>query len=283
MKPMPASVMQRAIASGARSILTPSAPSTSAAPEREESARLPCFATGTPAPATMKAAQVEMLCEPEASPPVPTTSIASGGASTRVILARMVVTAPVISSTVSPRTRRPISRPPICEGVASPDIMRSKAPAASSRVRLAPVATLVMSALKSSAIVNVSGCRLQRRCFARRHWAPTSLFIPGGGDVEKIPEHQIPVLRGDAFRVELHTMHRKACMDQPHDQAVARLGIHRKFVRHAHALNHERMIARCLQRSVNASKHAGTLVADLGDLSMLRGCAHHLAAKSLPD
>ena len=30
-------------------------------PQREDSARLPCFATGTPVPATMKAAQVEML------------------------------------------------------------------------------------------------------------------------------------------------------------------------------------------------------------------------------
>ena len=61
MKPMPASAMQRATSAGARSILTPSAESTSAAPEREESARLPCLATGTPTPATMKAAQVEML------------------------------------------------------------------------------------------------------------------------------------------------------------------------------------------------------------------------------
>ena len=60
------------------SILTPSAVSTSAPPEREDSARLPCLATGTPAPATMKAAQVEMLKEPEASPPVPTTSIGIG-------------------------------------------------------------------------------------------------------------------------------------------------------------------------------------------------------------
>ena len=61
MKPIPASAMQRLIASGTRSILTPSAASTSAAPERDDSARLPCLATGTPAPATMKAAQVEML------------------------------------------------------------------------------------------------------------------------------------------------------------------------------------------------------------------------------
>ncbi len=34
---------------------------TSAAPEREDSARLPCFATLKPAPAATKAAQVEML------------------------------------------------------------------------------------------------------------------------------------------------------------------------------------------------------------------------------
>ncbi len=61
MKPMPASRMQVAIASGGMSILTPSAVSVSAAPDFEESARLPCLATGTPAPATTKAAAVEML------------------------------------------------------------------------------------------------------------------------------------------------------------------------------------------------------------------------------
>src|ERR1700738_3000870 len=73
MNPIPACAMQWVIASGPRSMRTPSAVSTSAAPQREESARLPCLATGTPAPATMKAAQVEMLNEPDASPPVATT------------------------------------------------------------------------------------------------------------------------------------------------------------------------------------------------------------------
>jgi len=62
----------------------------------------------------------------------------------------MAVTAPVISSTVSPRTRSAMSSAPICEGVASPDIMRSNPRAASSRVSAAPVAVLAMSALKSS-------------------------------------------------------------------------------------------------------------------------------------
>src|SRR3954454_4671004 len=142
--------MQRVISSGRNSILTPSAPSTSAAPDFDDNARLPCLATGTPAPATISAAQVETLYEPEASPPVPTTSMASGGAATLVILERIVLAAPVISSTVSPRTRSAIRRPPICDGVASPDIMRSKASADSSRDKRAPAATLAMSPLNSS-------------------------------------------------------------------------------------------------------------------------------------
>ena len=93
--------------------MTPSEASTSAAPERDDSARLPCLATGTPAPATMKAAQVETLTEPEPSPPVPTTSTASSGAMTRSILPRIADTAPVISSTVSPRTLSAIRKAPI--------------------------------------------------------------------------------------------------------------------------------------------------------------------------
>src|SRR5689334_6819652 len=150
MKPIPASFTQRPTWSGLRSILTPSAASTSAAPEREDSARLPCLATGIPAPATTNEAQVETLTEPEPSPPVPTISTALAGASTRSILARITLTAPVISSTVSPRTRSAITSAPICEGVASPDIMLSKALAASSRDKVAPVATLPMIDLRSS-------------------------------------------------------------------------------------------------------------------------------------
>src|SRR6476661_1478704 len=205
--------MQRVISSGRRSIFTPSALSTSAAPERDESARLPCLATGTPAPATMKAAQVEMLNEPEASPPVPTTSTASLGAVTPSILARMVVTAPVISSTVSPRTRSAINSPPICEGVASPDIMRSKAEAASSRVSEAPVATLAMSALKSSAMA----ARLFR-CVHRRA-APAGFGVPGRRKVEEIAQDQMAVLGGDALGMELHAVHRQRLVHQPHQQA----------------------------------------------------------------
>src|ERR1019366_5868965 len=118
--------------------------------ERDDSARLPCLATGTPTPATMKEAQVDTLTDPEPSPPVPTTSTAPAGALTRSILARTADTAPVISSTVSPHTRSAISKPPICEGVASPDIILSKAAAASSLDSVAPVATFPMIELRLS-------------------------------------------------------------------------------------------------------------------------------------
>ena len=71
-------------------------------------------------------------------------SIASAGALTGSILARMVATAPEISATVSPRTRSAIRKPPIWLGVASPDMTTSKASRASSKVSGWPPATLAM-------------------------------------------------------------------------------------------------------------------------------------------
>src|SRR5665213_2175741 len=88
MKPMPASKMARRTVSGSTSMLTPSAWRISAAPDFDEKVRLPCLATGTPAPATTSAAAVETLRVPWPSPPVPTMSTAPSGASTRSILAR---------------------------------------------------------------------------------------------------------------------------------------------------------------------------------------------------
>ena len=162
MKPIPASWMQRSTPSGESPILTPRAASVSAAPEREDAARLPCLATVTPQAAVMIAASVDTLREPEPSPPVPTMSIASGGALTLSILARMAATAPVSSSTVSPRTLKAMRNPPICEGVTSPESMESKALSASLRVSVAPAATLAIRGLKDS----ISSFRVLVRRFA---------------------------------------------------------------------------------------------------------------------
>src|SRR5690606_5141795 len=87
-------------------------------------------------------------------PPVPTMSMAPAGAFTVSILPRMVATAPEISSTVSPRTRSAIRKPPIWLGVASPDIMMSKACRASSKVSSPPPATLAICDFRSA----IAGC-----------------------------------------------------------------------------------------------------------------------------
>src|SRR4029079_3299974 len=91
------------------------------------------------------------------------------------------------------------------------------------------------------------------------------------------------VLRGDALRMELHTMHLQARMNQPHHKAVAGLRVDRKLSRHACALDDGALMARRLQWSVKAANPRGTLVFDLGYLAVQRGCARHLAAKSLAD
>ena len=169
MNPIPACLMQRLTPSGVNSMFTPRAPSTSAAPERDDNARLPCLATGTPAPATISAAQVEMLNEPDASPPVPTTSMASAGALTRSILSRIAVTAPVISSTVSPRTRSAINRPPSAMALLRPTSWWTNPRAASSRLSVAPVAALAIKPFNSSVTSAAHGRRrVARRSAARR-------------------------------------------------------------------------------------------------------------------
>ena len=131
------------------SMVTPRAASRSAEPERDDSARLPCLATGTPQPAATSAAAVEMLKVPFASPPVPQVSMVPSGASMRSARARIACAPPVISSTLSPRTRSAMRKPPICDGVAAPSIIASKAARDSSTESTAPPATRPMSALKS--------------------------------------------------------------------------------------------------------------------------------------
>ena len=98
-----------------------------------------------------------MLNVPEASPPVPTVSIVPGGASMVRALARMMRAAPVISSTVSPRTLSAIRKAPICDGVALPLIMISNAASASLSDSESPVATRPSSGRRSLSTAVVIG------------------------------------------------------------------------------------------------------------------------------
>ena len=56
------------------------------------------------------------------------------------------------------------------------------------------------------------------------------------------------VLGRDALGMELHAVHRQACVREPHHQAVVGLGDDRKLGRQGRALDHQRMIARRLER-----------------------------------
>src|SRR5437870_6996774 len=179
---MPTSHRQRRTIAMSQSILTPSAVKTSAAPDLDEKARLPCLATGTPQPATTRALAVEMLKLPEPSPPVPTVSIVPGGASIASALARMIRAAPVISSTVSPRTRSPIRKAPICDGVALPLMMMSKAASASLSESGRPAATCASSGFRSAAGTLIA-IHSGRRC-------ATSPFTFGAAPAKVVPLYQ---------------------------------------------------------------------------------------------
>ena len=139
MKPKPSSSIERAIRSGGCSSLNPSASSTSAEPEADETARLPCFATPAPAAAATIAAAVEMLSVRAPSPPVPAVSTRSSRCGrTGRTCSRIASAQPAISSAVSPFTRNATRKPPICAGVASPRMISSITSRACSRGRSCP-------------------------------------------------------------------------------------------------------------------------------------------------
>ena len=146
-KPMPAPSTQRATPSGARSIFTPSFSSTSAEPQSDEAARLPCLATRAPHAADTMAARVEMLKVARPSPPVPHVSSSAPSTWIGVAMARAERAKPVSSSTVSPFIRSATTNPAICDGVASPRMMTSKAAAASSSVRFWHLTTFAIDSI----------------------------------------------------------------------------------------------------------------------------------------
>ena len=74
-KPTPMLSMQVCTNAGGTARLMPNSSNTSAEPDLLVTERLPCLATATPAPATTKAAAVEILKVFSLSPPVPQVSM----------------------------------------------------------------------------------------------------------------------------------------------------------------------------------------------------------------
>ena len=122
MKPMPHWAMLAATCSLFSMMLAPRASSTSAAPDLEETLRLPCLATVPPAAATTNMTVEEMLKECAPSPPVPTMSMKLRRSATWTGLAnwRMTSAAAVISPMDSFLTRRPARMADVMTGETSP-------------------------------------------------------------------------------------------------------------------------------------------------------------------
>jgi hypothetical protein len=114
-----------ALFSGEMLILTPNASNTSADPHLLDALRFPCFATGIPAAAVMRAAAVEILNVLAWSPPVPTISSASTSWRRRIQWERIPEADAVISSVVSPFRLSAVRYALICTGDASPVIISS--------------------------------------------------------------------------------------------------------------------------------------------------------------
>src|SRR5688500_11862361 len=180
-------------------------------------------------------------------------SMAPAGAATGIMRPRIEQTAPAISSAVSPRTLSAIRKPPICAGVASPDMMMLKAPSASSRDSRPPAATLAMKLFIS----------------AMASGRPSAgAGVEGARDLQKILEDAVAVLGGNAFRMELHAVNRVGAMPHAHDDPVVRMGGLDEIGRHALGRDRQRVIARGPERPVDAVEHAVALMQDVRDLAV---------------
>src|SRR3954453_1236784 len=250
MNPKPTSAMQRATASGLRSIRTPSASSTSADPLRPVAERLPCLATAQPWPAAISAAVVDTL-KVGLPPPVPAVSIRSSRpASTGVANARIVVARPTSSSTVSPLVRSATRIPDVSTSEALPAMISASTAA-------------VCSALRS-----------WRDASASSAWVSTGLGIR-----QEVPQQLLAVRGEHGLGMELHADRRQGLVAHGHQHTAAvggGLELGGQVVVHD-----ERVIARDGQRVGQPGEDALAVVGDLGRLAVHGQVADDPAAERL--
>src|SRR5207237_10710213 len=174
-----------------------------------------------PAAAVTIALTVEMLKLLERSPPVPTTSIASGGTVTRTATSRSADAQPAIASTVSPRMCSAASSAPSCAGVASPAITDAMAERASSRVSVRPPATATRASRASNEIL----------------------------------QHPHAVGGHHRFGMELHRLERERSVPERHHDAVIAPSGDDEILRKRSLVDHQRVVPRRLGRIRDSSKY----------------------------
>src|SRR5438128_11671682 len=222
MKPMPISAMHCATSAGFSMMLAPSASSTSALPDLDDTERPPCLATRAPAAAATNIDAVEMLKVCDASPPVPTmsTSASRSGTWPWVANSRITCAAAAISPMVSFLTRKPTVSAAIITGDASPlMILRISASISSWKISRCSI-------VRCSASCNSSGMVAPLRCF------------------QKIVEKRVAFFGQDRFRVKLDAADRVRAMAHTHDLAVVAFGGDLEAFGQACPLDDQRVVAR---------------------------------------
>jgi hypothetical protein len=104
-------------------------------------------------------------------------------------------------------------------------------------------------------------------------WGQGGSFVlaaPSLGEIEEIPQDRRAMLGGDALRMKLDAVDRQLPMRERHDQAVIGLRLDIEDGRAAVAVDDERMIARRLQRPVDAAVQPARPVEDRLDLAVHR-------------
>ena len=283
---MPASRRISACTSVGKSSGTPSASKTSALPQRLETERLPCLATGRPQAATTTAAAVEMLSVCEPSPPVPQVSTTSGSpCSTTVIAPRIASAAPAIASAVSPPMRSATANAPICTGVHAPARIASKA----ARASAAPTGSRASS--RASALGKWAKSALTARLLPERGLFGRARTAPARGrrgrrrdDLDPVVDQPLALARQNALGVKLHALDRVQSMPEAHDLALGRPRADLEAGRQRLALDEERVVSRRLERRGDAVEEAAAVVKDGRRLSVHQAPgAHDAPPVGLPD
>src|SRR5260370_20494602 len=256
--PMPASLMQRATASGPRSIFTPSCSSTSAEPHSDDAARVPCVAPCTRAAAATIAASVEMLKVARPSPPVPHVSRRSPSTSMGGGIARVVRASPVMSSTVAPFIRKATMKPAIWMGVASPRMIVSNAAAASPSVSDSHLTSFAIDS-----IITVAS-RLSPHLWGGVRGGERALRSRRSfmGSPDEVAQDLLAFFGQHRLRVELDAVGRVPDVAEPHHRAVTRPRGHHEVVWNRRPLDDERVLPPRLERGGAAGHHPGVATAD---------------------
>src|ERR1019366_6529599 len=216
--------------------------------------RLPCFTTGRPHAAVSSAAPVDRFKLPEASPPVPTISMASGAAGNAGLRAsaRMAPANPRSSAAVTPLQRIAANNAPAIAGDTSGVVNCPSSSAACASLRSWPA----------------------RRCSRVRRRGCIDLTF------EKIAHQDRALGRQHALGMELHALDRQRSVAHSHYLAFRRARGDLQHCRNARRVGNQGMIAAGLEFLRHTAEESLAVMRDRRGLTVHQPAgAHHFAAE----